>query len=159
MHSGARFSEDRLYRYNLFRIWKESVPPLVFVLLNPSSADESRDDPTIKRCIGRALNGGFGGIEVVNLFAWRSVQPPGFLTAPDPVGPQNNRFIMQAIGRPSSTIICGWGKGGKLFDRGTEVLALIREMGCVPQALKFNADGTPKHPLYLPYQLQPFPIP
>lgn len=155
---GAFFSFDRLYRYSLYRIWNDTCPVLVFVLLNPSTADELRDDPTVKRCIARAMNTGFGGIEIVNLFAWRSMAPTGLLAAADPVGPQTNRFIMQAVGRPKSLVICGWGTLGKLRDRDVEVLDLIVKMGAVPHALKLNEDGSPHHPLYLSYKLQPFPI-
>lgn len=159
MKLGARFSDDRLYRYNLYRIWNDAAPILVFVFLKPSTATETRDDPTIKRCIARAMNAGCGGIEVVNLFAWRSTYPTNLVTAPDPVGPENDRAILQAVGRARCTVICGWGRAGELYDRGKEVLELIRGMGCTPHALKLNADGSPRHPLYLSYKLRPFPIP
>jgi hypothetical protein len=154
---GATFSPDRFYRYSLFRVWNTSKPQLVFVLLNPSQADELKDDPTVKRCIARALNAGFGGIEIVNLFAMRSTYPYSLATAPDPIGPDNNSWIAGAVGR-SALVICGWGKAGKLHDRGDFVLRLIRHVGGIPHALKLNADGSPQHPLYLSYSLKPFPM-
>jgi hypothetical protein len=155
---GATFSPDRFYRYSLFRIWNESCPRLTYVLLNPSQADEVKDDPTIKRCVARAINGGFGGIEVVNLFAMRSTYPYSLSTAPDPIGPDNDGAIVHAA-RNATLVVCGWGKTGGLKNRADAVLALIRAAGAIPHALKLNADGSPQHPLYLPYSKKPFPIP
>lgn len=157
MKLGAKFSPDRLYRYSLHRIWNDSRPLLLFVLLNPSTADETRDDPTIKRCIARAINTGFGGVEIVNIFAWRSIYPKSLLTCDDPVGPENDHAIRRATER-SQMVICGWGKHGELHDRGRVVLKLIRSASRVPHALKLNADGTPRHPLYLGYSIKPFPM-
>jgi hypothetical protein len=158
MKLGALFSDDRLYRYSLYRLWNDAAPTMVFVLLNPSMADERRDDPTIKRCVARAMNAGCGGIEVVNLFAWQSPYPTNLFHAADPVGPRNNMAIVEAVTR-AEMVICGWGVYGSLFDRGKEVLGLIRVTGRTPHALKLNADGSPRHPLYLSYKLRPFPIP
>lgn len=158
MKIGATFSPDRFFRYSLYRIWNESCPQLTYVLLNPSKADEVADDPTIKRCVVRAMNRGFGGIEVVNLFAMRSTYPYSLATAPDPIGPENNLAIIHGVQR-AELVICGWGKTGKLRDRGEIVLSLIRSAGRIPHALKLNADGSPQHPLYLSYSLQPFPMP
>jgi hypothetical protein len=160
----ARFSPNRHYRYSLDRVWNESCPLLVYVLLNPSQADETRDDPTIKRCIARGLNGGFGGIEVVNLFAWRATYESGksLARSPDPVGPENDWAIVAAVER-AGLVICGWGRTaefpGILPQRAGVVLGMIRKAGKTPHALKLNADGSPRHPLYLSYALDPFPIP
>jgi hypothetical protein len=157
MITGATFSEDRFYRYHLWRHWNPQKPTLVYVLLNPSTADELRDDPTIKRCIVRGFQLDFGGIEILNLFAMRSTYPHSLSTAPDPVGPANDAMIALKC-RAAGMVICGWGKTGNLYNRAQGVLALIRDVGAVPHALKLNTDGTPQHPLYLKYSLTPFPL-
>lgn len=156
MKMGATFSPCRRYRYTLHRIWQPVQPLMCWVLLNPSTADETRDDPTIRRCMTRAINTGFGGIEIVNLFAWRSTDPKVLATLPDPVGPENDLFIRQAAQR-AGQVVCGWGKNGALKQRGKFVLGLLHGV-CEPYALRMNADGTPEHPLYIPYEVEPRPL-
>lgn len=153
---GARFSEDRLYRYSLHRVWQPRLPFLCWILLNPSTADETRDDPTIRRCIARAINGGFGGIEIVNLFAWRSTYPNGLSQTSDPVGGENDSSIWAAA-KLSSRVVVGWGKHGTFHGRDADVLKLIEPV-CTPYALALNEDGTPVHPLYIPYRIEPKPL-
>jgi len=158
MKSGATFSADRKYRYTLFREWHSKRPRLLFALLNPSTADENRNDPTITRCIARAINSGYGSVEIVNIFAWRSTKPRNLYPLINPGSDAaNDRAIVQACGR-AELVICGWGTHGLLHDRGAAVLELIRSAHRIPHALKMNEDGTPQHPLYLAYTLQPFPI-
>src|SRR4028119_2392792 len=89
-HRGAIFDPTRTYRYALWRTWDAARPPVAFVLLNPSTADARRDDPTIRRCANFARTWGFGGLEVVNLFAFRATHPTDLKCAADPVGPQND---------------------------------------------------------------------
>jgi hypothetical protein len=155
--SGADFSTDRRYRYRLYRIWDETKPAAVFVMLNPSTADEIENDPTIERCQQRAMMMGYGGIVAVNIFAWRSTDPKKLYGLPDPVGPDNDRYIREAA-MDAGVVVCGWGKHGNLFNRGLDVLCLLREAGVTPHALKVNGDGTPAHPLYLSYKLLPTPM-
>lgn len=155
MKFGATFSDCRRYRYKLSRIWQPARPQMCFVLLNPSTADETRDDPTIKRCITRAINAGYGGVEIVNLFAWRSTFPVNLYQAPDPVGSQNDDAIFEAA-RRAKLVICGWGKHGALRGRGEVVLRIIRQVA-TPHVLALNADGSPKHPLYIAYSVEPTP--
>jgi hypothetical protein len=157
MKTGAKFSIDRVYRYSLHRIWNSTKPRLAYVLLNPSTADETSDDATIKRCITRAFLLDFGAVEILNLFALRSTDPHNLLTAQDPIGPDNDAAILEGILR-AKLVICGWGTPGSFRDRGPAVLHLIRTAGFIPHALKTNSDGSPSHPLYLKYSLSPFPL-
>ena len=131
MKLGAELSEDRKYRYSLFRIWNETVPALMFIMLNPSTADEGRDDPTIKRCMGFALNEGYGGIEVYNLFAFRSTSPGLLLNKSiDPVGEWNSdRIIKAAKTQAGRKIICAWGRVSKgLSWRAADVLVYLKDL-------------------------------
>jgi len=91
----ANFSVDRLYRYSLLRVWQPAGSRLVWVMLNPSTADEERNDATIRRCTGFALNLGYGGIEVYNLFAFCATHPAALIGLPDPVGRNNDLFLAQ----------------------------------------------------------------
>lgn len=156
--SGARFSNDRKYRYSLWRIWEPNLPKLVFILLNPSKADEFANDPTVTRCVQRAVTKKFGGVWVLNVFAYRSTNP-GVLyelanSGVDPVGIDNDEEISRVVKQNDlSTILCGWGKHGNLLDRGSRVLEILKDFKL--HCFGVNGDGTPKHPLYLPYSLEP----
>lgn len=148
MKSGAELSACRTYRYRLFRHWDAEKPPLVWVMLNPSTADENADDPTIRKCIGFAQRWDFGGIEVVNLYAYRATDPKELKKVADPSGPGNYAAISRvAQGR---TVVCGWGRNA---ERGHcwRVLQTLRDVGADVRALKINADESPMHPLYVPY--------
>lgn len=145
-----------LYRYALWRVWDDGLPICVFVMLNPSTADATDNDATISRCATRAAQLGFGGLWVVNLFAYRSTDRSVLKKVVDPVGPENDRAILEAAAK-SKTVVCAWGKDGNLFGRAREVLGLLGRCGVSTVALAVNADGTPGHPLYLPYQAKPVP--
>ena len=106
--SGAIFSDCRRYRYALWRIWEPSLPPCLFVMLNPSTADEAKNDPTIERCERRASAMGYGGLYVSNIFAFRSTDPAALYIEEDPVGPENDEYIMNGV-REAALVICGWG--------------------------------------------------
>src|SRR5712691_2279726 len=109
--SGAIFDRTGRYRYSLWRGWSSDHPRVAFVMLNPASADEQKNDPTISRCISFAHAWGFGSIEVVNLFAYRTSYPIELLSVDDPVGEENDYFLVQALGR-SSRIVAAWGTKG-----------------------------------------------
>lgn len=140
------------YRYTLTREWDSLGKRLLFIMLNPSTADALIDDPTITRCVTRASALGYGSIEVVNLFAWRATDPLALRSAVDPVGPENDWAIEGAKGRAHAAIIA-WGKHGTLKRRDREVLRLLQ--GIETYHLGLNKDGTPKHPLYVSYAVQP----
>lgn len=155
---GAEFSPCRAYRFLLWRRWGAIRHYATFVMLNPSTADEVQNDPTVERCERRAVAMGFAGFYVVNIFALRSTDPRALYAHHDPVGAGNNDAILRAA-RDSSLVICAWGAHGKHRGRGAEVLEILRAAGVRPFALRMNADGTPAHPLYLPYSAEPFEIP
>lgn len=155
----AIISDCGKYRYHLHRhIGMGGRGSCVFVMLNPSTADATQDDPTIRRCIGYAKTLGCNSLEVVNLFAYRSTSPDVLrgLGADMAVGPENDKHILQACAL-AEFVLCGWGNHGALFGRDREVLKLLRERGVKPMALKINGkSGQPGHPLYLKADAQPF---
>ena len=152
MTGGAAFSRDGRYRYRLWRRWDRSRPAIAFCMLNPSTADARRDDTTIRRCIGFARDWGYGGIEVVNIFALRATDPRALRTARDPVGPRNDAFMLRAATR--SPVVIAWGVHGAL--RGREATAL-RLLGPRTRllALGRTRSGAPRHPLYLRHDSEP----
>ena len=145
---GATFSADRRYRYRLWRRWDGARPVVAFVMLNPSTADARRDDPTIRRCIGFAKSWGFGGVEVVNLFAYRTTDPGELRRVADPVGADNDRHIQSAIAR-ADLVVLAWG-----------ARARSRRLLSLPQArcLGLTRAGQPRHPLYLRSDVRPQPF-
>lgn len=151
--SGAVFSPCGRYRYRLWRTWGEAAPA-VFVMLNPSTADEIENDPTVERCERRARAMGFGGLRVANIFALRSTDPTALYTCDDPVGPENDAAILESV-TGAGLVVCAWGAHGNLYQRGEKVLRLLRATGVPPHYLKLNNDGTPKHPLYVGYDVKP----
>ena len=153
----AVFSPDRRYRYLLRRRVGESDSRALFVMLNPSAADERDDDPTIRRCIGFARDWGYGVLEVANLFALVSTKPEGLTRARDPIGPDNDDAIRAAMKR-ADLIILAWGNHGlRLPDRAARVEDMAREAGH-PHCLGITKAGAPRHPLYLPRSTPPAPF-
>lgn len=156
MERGANISADGVYRYSLWRAWDARLSWLCFVMLNPSVADANIDDPTIRRCIGFADQLGYGGIQVVNLFAYRATDPrllKQTRLVPDPIGPRNNHHILMAAMSCQRTV-CAWGNHGAFGNRGATVLDLLKERDVSVHALRVSLTGHPCHPLYLPYSCQ-----
>ncbi|MYM92440.1 DUF1643 domain-containing protein [Rugamonas sp. FT81W] len=164
--TGAVYSACETYRYLLWRIWDESLPPALLLLMNPSTADETSNDPTVERQIRRVRMWpqiGFpvevGGLVVANVFAYRETESEklaglhqsGF----DLVGPENDAMIVAAAKR-AAVVVCGWGKPGALGGRDRAVLELLRNEGIKPFALNQNQDSTPTHPLFVGYAAKPF---
>jgi hypothetical protein len=147
MQCGAVFDVSGLYRYSLWRAWCADHLRVVFIMLNPSTADEQRNDPTIRRCIEFARTWQFGSVDVVNLFAYRATDFKELLKVDDPVGEENDLFIEKAI-EGCSKIVVGWGTKGALFDRDRQVLQLLVGMQNV-YCLDMTKDGYPRHPLYV----------
>jgi hypothetical protein len=154
--SGAILSPCRLYRYLLWRVWDAPLQrTLLWIMLNPSTAAEDVDDATIRVCMGRARLLGYGGIVVANLFALRATNPTTLYSHGSPVSAYgdsgaNDGCIYQALQR-THKVICAWGSHGKLQNRGRDMLSWLRVMGIGPMALKLNRDGSPAHPLRIPY--------
>src|SRR5438874_3143651 len=141
----AGFSACGRYRYWLTRTWDERRPALCWLMLNPSTADAARDDPTIRRCVGLARRWDHGGIVVVNLFAWRATDPVELARAADPVGPNNDRALRRRAA--GLRLIAAWGCRGGLLGRAESVLKLL-ENRCL-ECLGVTAAGQPRHPLYV----------
>jgi hypothetical protein len=142
----ARLSEDRNYRYALGREWGSAPQTLVVVGLNPSTADETEDDPTIRRCVGFAKGFGCARLLMLNLFAYRSTDPAGLRKVLDPVGPENDRVLREVLDNPDALIVAAWGVHGKYLSRDAEVRRLFKGR---LHHLGLTKDGHPKHPLYL----------
>lgn len=154
--AGATLSEDDRYRYRLWRRWDDSLPTVGWIMLNPSTADATQDDATIRRCIGFAKAWGFGGIEVANLFAYRATDPKQLKVISDPIGPLNDEFLRDLRGR-AALVIAAWGQHGTYLCRDKHVKMSFR-MGTGNLAyLKLTKGGHPSHPLYLKGDLKPIP--
>lgn len=137
------------YRYCLWRTVNPAARPrrLLFVMLNPSTADAEVDDPTLRRCMGFASLWGYRSLEVCNLFAYRATDPKILARVAAPVGPDNDVHLIAAAARAES-IVAAWGTRGALRERAREVVALLtrtRSLLC----LGLTRDGTPRHPLYV----------
>lgn len=144
---GAIFDITGRYRYSLWRAWSPHHPRIAFILLNPSTADELRNDPTIRRCISFARTWNFGSIEVVNLFAYRATDYRELFKAREPIGTENNRFLVQALER-SSFIVLGWGTRGTFLNRDRQVMSFLAGKNHL-YCLGITKNGQPRHPLYV----------
>lgn len=145
--SGAWISDDGLYRYRLWRTWAEELRPMVFVMLNPSTADATTDDPTIRRCIGFAKREGCGGIQVVNLYALRATKPLHLLDHPDPEGPENSMAWAEVL-YDGAVPVAAWGANALL--PGLPESEALTSSSPAWYCLGTTKDGAPRHPLYVP---------
>lgn len=152
MDRGAIFDESAAYRYSLFRRWGDGCSRSVFVMLNPSTADAFKEDPTITRCIRFAQAWGHDELEIVNLFALRSTDPAKLLEADDPVGPRNDYYIGRAC-QSASRIVCAWGAHKAVRGRDAEAWrsSIVGASNYLAGifCLGTTQCGHPKHPLYL----------
>lgn len=137
---------DGPYRYRLWRHWRREAGAVLFVMLNPSTADAKSDDPTLRRCLAFSRRWGYGGVEVVNLFAWRATDPRALALAADPIGPHNDS-VVAAAAAAAHAVVVAWGAGGKLDGRDRAVASLLRPYR--PRCLGVTAAGAPRHPLYV----------
>ncbi len=149
MKKGAKFSECRKYRYSLWRIWDESKGIVMFIGLNPSTADENEDDPTIRRCIKFAESWGYGGIVMCNLFAFKATQPENMKKTALPIGFDNDKHLIDWNVFAQKTI-AAWGNDGSYLRRSEEIKRMLSL-----HYLKLNKSGEPAHPLYLKGDLKP----
>lgn len=148
-------SSCRRWRYHLWRRWADGRA-VAFIGLNPSTADEARDDPTIRRCLGFAAGWGYGALSVVNLYAWRSTEPAPLWDGgvPDPVGPETDVTLLR-VAREAALVVAAWGAFPKARARAAEVLGLLAAAGVAPRVLGLTAGGYPRHPLYARRELRP----
>ena len=140
----ANFSSCRKYRYSLSRIWDKQKKFVLFIGLNPSTADEEVDDPTIRRCSGYAQKWGYGGFIMVNLFAYRTTLPSNLKKVKYPVGRDNDKYIVK-LSKKADITVAAWGNNGNLYRRDKQVMSLVPNLMC----LRVNKSGQPAHPLYL----------
>jgi len=150
MDKSAIFSDNRKYRYTLWRIWDLKSGYVMFIGLNPSTADENIDDPTVRRCIGFAKAWGYGALCMMNLFAYRATNPKDMIKSNNPVGSENDRFLTN-MAVSANIVIAAWGTKGTFLQRDKAVISLITNK----HVLRFTKDGYPAHPLYLPKDLKP----
>lgn len=158
--SDATFSPCKTYRYSLTRGWRgedATEPTVLWVMLNPSTADADKTDPTVRKCIAFTSSWGFSRMQVGNVFAMRATNPCELKRAMqhghDPIGPKNEPLLL-AMARNAALVVAGWGRHARLQDRGAytlDRLASVTDVHC----LRLNDDGSPAHPLYLPVKLSP----
>lgn len=150
---GAIISDCGTYRYLLSRVLQGHGDPLVFIMLNPSTADAMQDDPTIRRCVGFANREGASAMVVINLYAFRATEPQCMFIEErlgvDIVGPQNNEMIRKVVGWPASRVVCAWGAAHHAMLRAREVERILRERGAELVCLGTTGKGMPRHPLYV----------
>lgn len=150
----AVYSQDAAYRYRLERVWQPGAKRALFVMLNPSTATETQNDPTVERCERRARALGFGSFAVGNIFAFRATDPKVMRAVADPVGSDNDAALLE-MAAEADRIICAWGTHGAHLGRGAAVGRLLRATGVPLFHLGLSQAGHPKHPLYIGYDTQP----
>jgi len=148
-NSGADFSEDRKCRFKLWRIWDDALPKVMFIGLNPSTANETESDPTITRCINFAKSWGYGGMYMTNLFAYVSTDPKQLVTSGEDLHNNNHALIEVAI--DCDLIIFCWGCFKQAKQRAKDIIDLFPRGHCI----RITKSGNPEHPLYLPGNLKP----
>ena len=143
VNKNAIFSDCRKYRYGLSRTWNGKKKTILFIGLNPSTANEKIDDPTIRRCINYAQNWGYGSLLMVNLFAYRATLPSELKNVKNPIGNDNDLQIIE-LSKKADIVVAAWGNEGTLLNRDKEVKKILPNLMC----LKINKSGQPSHPLY-----------
>ncbi len=151
MQCGAVITGD--YRYLLWREWGSNLKTVSFIMLNPSRADAQINDPTITRCINFAKSWGYGRLEVVNLFAYRTPKPSLLKRAAEPIGKDNDRYILESVNR-SNRIILAWGNNGTWQQQDFYVLQLLKNHNHL-YCFGITKKGCPRHPLYLRSTIKP----
>ena len=148
--SGAVFSDCRKFRYALWRMWDGDKPLVMIIGLNPSTADEKVNDPTITRCISFARSWGYGGVCVMNLFGFRTTSPNELKSYHDPVGKENDLWVRE-MAKKVALKVAAWGNHGKFLNRSDEFLLTLDQL----HYIQLNKTGEPAHPLYLKAGLKP----
>ncbi|WP_048800948.1 DUF1643 domain-containing protein [Streptococcus constellatus] len=153
MEKKAIISKDKIYRYKLSRTWDSTKPTILFIGLNPSIADENIDDPTITRCINFAKDWGYGTLLMANLFAFRSTYPKDIYLIDDPIGKDNDHYLLECVTQSDLIVAC-WGNNGTYMNREKVITELVPNLYC----LQKNKNGTPHHPLRPPRNIHPLPF-
>lgn len=147
----ADFCRRRIFRYTLWRRWSEGSGYVNFICLNPSTADENADDPTVRKCVKFARGWGYAALCITNLFAYRSTDPRVLMKVADPVGFGNDRHILKTA-KDASLVVCAWGRDGAFMGRGSIVRRMIAQFD--PHYLRLTREQ-PWHPLYIPDKTLP----
>ncbi len=148
----AVLSQCNTYRYELRRTWESGATKVLWVMLNPSTADATVDDPTVRRCMGFARSWGHGGIVVANLYALRSVDPAALMAHSDPVGPENNDTLVRLANAPDvGLVMAAWGAHPSAIHRARHVRGLLGDV----YHLGLTRYEHPRHPLYVKGDTQP----
>lgn len=150
MKADAKLSDCRNYRFALWRTWDDSKPFAMIVGLNPSTADEVKDDPTLTRCINFAKSWGYGGVCMTNLFAYRATDPKDMKAQNDPIGAENDIWLNK-LANDAGIVVAAWGNDGSYLGRSNMVVEMLPNL----HYLKMNKSGEPAHPLYLKADLIP----
>lgn len=145
MPKGAKISTCNQYRYQLWRIWDDTKPCVLFVMLNPSTADASIDDPTLRRCMGFAKSWGYGGVYIGNLYAYRATNPSVLQQVAKPVGSRNKSSILKMV-EACDKIICAW--GNNLPTVGSPIISILKKQPRLYH-LGLTKRQQPRHPLYV----------
>lgn len=153
MQRSAILSPCGQYRYALERAWHPQGPQVLFIGLNPATADAQRDDATLRVCMGYARAWGYGGLWLGNLFAYRSRDPAALRRVVDPIGPENDGWL-HGLQQQSALVVCAWGRGGSWQGRDRAVLSQLKNPHCLVQL----PGGQPGHPLYKSRHLRPVPL-
>lgn len=158
MTINCKFSTCRRYRYTWYHVWDYTKRPCAFIGLNPSTADEDGPDPTVRRCVNYAKGWGYGALLMLNLFAFRATDPREMMAEADPVGPENDRTIVEmtkwVIDEEFGLVVAAWGAHGAHRDRAATVKKLLP---VEVHYLTLTKGGEPGHPLYLKSLLMPTP--
>ncbi|MEM6869286.1 MAG: DUF1643 domain-containing protein [Cyanobacteria bacterium P01_C01_bin.121] len=149
MERTAIFDRTGLYRYQLGRRWQAQGRAVTFVMLNPSRADDSDDDPTLRACIQFAQRWDYAALSVVNLFGYRTPHPSELKTATDPIGAENDRYVMESVSA-ADKVVLAWGNEGGLLGRDHAILSQLTPYKEKLYCLHRNRSGHPRHPLYVP---------
>ena len=146
MIKGASFSKNKLHRFSLFRIWDCELPKVLFIMFNPSEANQKKDDPTIRRVIDFSIRWGFGGVYVGNIFSYISKNPKN-IKIENPYFNRKNIKSIVKMEKDSSKTILAWGNN-------TNAPKWIKKVIKDPNYIELSVNGIPKHPLYLKKQLK-----
>jgi len=156
LKSGAYISTCEYHRYSLWRVWDVSQPYALFIMLNPSTADGTHDDATIRRCVNYARDLGYGGLYVGNLFSYRSSSPKDLKTTTVPVGCYNDGVVLK-LAKKAGVVVVAWGADGTYLGRAGYIRALLQRHDIPLYCLALTKHGEPRHPLYLKKELTPLP--
>ncbi|MEM8504825.1 MAG: DUF1643 domain-containing protein [Cyanobacteria bacterium P01_D01_bin.1] len=150
----AVFDQTGQYRYRLGRRWQAEGKSVAFVMLNPSRADANRDDPTLRACMQFACCWEYAALSVVNLFGYRTPYPQALKQVADPIGHDNDRYLLQAV-EAADRVVLAWGNWGGLVGRDRAILTLLAPYQSKLTYLQLNRSGQPRHPLYIKRSVLP----